>query len=110
MALVGDKWTVLVVVILAGGPKRFNELKRLVAGITQRMLTVTLRSLERDGLVSRTVYPTVPPSVEYRLTELGTTLIEPVTALATWAIRSKEAIDRARKEFDTRKAPVHESK
>ena len=106
----GDKWSVLVVVILGSGPKRFNELKRLVARITQRMLTVTLRGLERNGLVSRTVYPTVPPSVEYRLTELGTTLIEPVTALATWAIRSKDAIGLARKEFDARKAAVHESK
>jgi len=102
MTRVGDKWSVLVVVTLGSGPKRFNELKRLVAGITQRMLTVTLRSLERDGLVSRKVYPTVPPSVEYRLTGLGKTLLKPVTALASWAIQHKQAIDQAREEFDAR--------
>jgi DNA-binding HxlR family transcriptional regulator len=74
LARVGDKWTVLIVVLLGDGPKRFNEIKRMVGGISQRMLTFTLRGLERDGLVKRTVFPTTPPRVDYELTGLGGTL------------------------------------
>ena len=102
LSRVGDKWTVLVVKILGGGPMRFNELKRTVDGISQRMLTLTLRALERDGLVTRTVFPSVPPRVEYELTTLGRSLIQPVSALAAWAIDHRGAIDGARKKFDAR--------
>jgi DNA-binding HxlR family transcriptional regulator len=105
---VGDKWTVLVVKILGRGPMRFNELKRTIDGISQRMLTLTLRALERDGLVTRTVYPSVPPRVEYELTALGRSLIAPVSALAGWAIEHRSAIHGARTRFDARepaKAP-----
>jgi DNA-binding HxlR family transcriptional regulator len=101
---VGDKWTVLVVKILGDGPMRFNELRRAVDGISQRMLTLTVRALERDGLVTRTVYPSVPPRVEYELTALGRSLLQPVTALAMWAIDHRVAIDGARKTFDAREA------
>ena len=82
LSRVGDKWSVLVVSILGRGSMRFNELKRAVDGVSQRMLTLTLRTLERDGLVMRTVYPTVPPRVEYELTALGRSLLQPVSALA----------------------------
>lgn len=99
---VGDKWTVLVVKTLGRGPMRFNELKRTIDGISQRMLTLTLRALERDGLVTRTVHPAVPPRVEYDLTQLGRSLIAPVTALAMWAIDHRNAIDGARTRFDAR--------
>ena len=101
---VGDKWTVLVVKILGSGPMRFNELKRTIDGISQRMLTLTLRALERDGLVTRTVYPSVPPRVEYELTALGRSLIAPVSALAMWAIDHRGAIHGARTRFDARDA------
>ena len=82
---VGDKWSVFIVGTLGGGPQRFSELRRNIEGISQRMLTLTLRGLERDGLVTRTVYPSVPPRVEYALTKLGLTLLEPITQLAEWA-------------------------
>src|ERR671917_2342183 len=82
LARVGDKWTVLVVSSLGDGPKRFNELRKALGSISQRMLTLTLRGLERDGLVTRTVYPTIPPRVEYELTKLGRTLYEPIAAVA----------------------------
>ncbi len=97
---VGDKWSVLVVIMLAAGPKRFNELRRGIGSISQRMLTLTLRGLERDGLVTRTVFPTVPPRVDYELTTLGRSLIEPVNGLSLWARRNRSAIDRARQRFD----------
>lgn len=97
---VGDKWSVQIVQLLANGPMRFSELKRAIDGISQRMLTLTLRGLERDGLVSRTVFPTVPPRVDYELTDLGRTLQEPVTALALWAAENREAIQAARARFD----------
>src|ERR671925_1670674 len=87
LARVGDKWTVLVVTVLGDGPKRFNELRRALGSISQRMLTLTLRGLERDGLVTRTVFPTIPPRVDYALTPLGCTLIEPLLALGDWARR-----------------------
>lgn len=97
---VGDKWSVLVVVLLGDGPRRFNELKRVIDGISQRMLTTTLRGLERDGLVARTVHPATPPQVSYDLTPLGRTLLEPVSALAVWAQLHRGEVQRARDEFD----------
>ena len=97
---IGDKWSVLVVQILSGGPKRFSELKREILGISQRMLTLTLRGLERDGLVTRTVTPTIPPRVDYELTELGHSLRGPVCALAGWATENIAAIHEAQVEFD----------
>jgi DNA-binding HxlR family transcriptional regulator len=102
LSRVGDKWSVLVVSILGRGPMRFNELKRTIDGISQRMLTLTLRALERDGLVTRTVFPSVPPRVEYELTSLGRSLLSPVSALAQWAIAHRGAIDGARKTFDAK--------
>lgn len=98
---VGDKWTVLVVSTLGDGPKRFNELRRALGSISQRMLTLTLRGLERDGLVTRTVFPAVPPRVEYELTKLGRSLLEPVSGLGSWARRNRAAIQDARRKFDT---------
>ena len=103
LSRVGDKWTVLVVSELGRGPKRFNELRKAVGSISQRMLTLTLRALERDGLVTRTVYPTVPPRVEYALTRLGSSLLEPVSALETWARKNRAAMDTARSRFDAGK-------
>lgn len=97
---VGDKWSILVVMNLADGPRRFNEIKREVEGISQRMLTLTLRSLERDGLVTRTVFPTVPPRVDYELTKLGHSLREPVSSLGQWAMENREAMQDAQKRFD----------
>ena len=102
LARIGDKWTVLVVELLCGehGPMRFNEIRRAIGGISQRMLTLTLRGLERDGLVTRTVHPTIPPRVDYALTELGYTLRKPLVAIAEWARANRAAIDEARKVFD----------
>jgi DNA-binding HxlR family transcriptional regulator len=97
---VGDKWTVLVVVELGQGTKRFNEIRRALGSISQRMLTLTLRALERDGLVVRTVYPTIPPRVEYELTKLGRSLLEPVSGLGLWARRNRPVIEEARRRFD----------
>jgi DNA-binding HxlR family transcriptional regulator len=101
---VGDKWSVLVIVILTDGPRRFNELRRSIEGISQRMLTLTLRGLERDGLVTRTLYPSIPPRVEYALTPLGTTLLEPVQALAAWAARHRLEIQESRDRHDAASA------
>ncbi|AKU91156.1 Redox-sensing transcriptional regulator QorR, putative [Vulgatibacter incomptus] len=98
----GDKWSVLVVMLLGDGPRRFSDLKRAIEGISQRMLTLTLRGLERDGLVARTVFPTNPPRVDYSLTSLGHTLIEPVRALGAWADENRFEIQRAREDFDRR--------
>ncbi|OYU87701.1 MAG: transcriptional regulator [Bradyrhizobiaceae bacterium PARB1] len=100
LARVGDKWSVLVIMMLGDGPRRFNELKRMIGGVSQRMLTLTLRGLERDGLVTRTVYPTIPPRVDYDLTELGRGLSEPVKALGTWALTHLPQIQTAREKFD----------
>lgn len=100
LARIGDKWTVLVVQTLAEGSKRFNELRREIPSVSQRMLTLTLRNLERDGLVSRTVTPTIPPRVDYELTELGKSLQKPICGLATWAIENVEAIHSAQARFD----------
>ena len=103
---VGDKWSVLVVVLLGRGTLRFSELKRAIDGISQRMLTATLRGLERDGLVKRTVYPTNPPQVDYALTKLGNTLLEPVSVLAVWAQGHRAEVYRAREVFDRDRKPV----
>jgi DNA-binding HxlR family transcriptional regulator len=101
LARVGNKWSVLIVTRLGGGPLRFNELRRSIGGISQRMLTLTLRGLERDGLITRTVLPTVPPRVEYALTPLGRDLLQPVSGLSDWALRNQSKIARARDQFDT---------
>lgn len=103
---VGDKWSILVIVLLGSGNRRFSELKRSVEGISQRMLTLTLRGLERDGLVVRQVFPTVPPRVEYSLSPLGETLLGTVTELAKWARGHREDVERARAEFDSREGSV----
>jgi DNA-binding HxlR family transcriptional regulator len=100
LARVGDKWTVLVVSTLGDGPKRFNELRRALGSISQRMLTLTLRALERDGLVTRTVFATIPPRVDYQLTRLGRSLLEPVSRLGTWARLNRNAIETARRRYD----------
>ncbi|MEE1657390.1 helix-turn-helix domain-containing protein [Microvirga sp. CF3062] len=100
LSRVGDKWSVQVVVQMGEGPKRFNELRRLVTGISQRMLTLTLRGLERDGLVTRTVYPTIPPRVDYQLTGLGCSLLKTVRGLGEWAIQNRDEILAARRRFD----------
>lgn len=100
LARVGDKWTVLVVSVLGDGPKRFNEIRRALGSISQRMLTLTLRGLERDGLVTRTVFPTIPPRVEYELTKLGRSLLSPVSGLGLWARQNRAAIQEARRRFD----------
>ena len=100
LARVGDKWTVLVVSTLGDGPKRFNELRKALGSISQRMLTLTLRALERDGLVTRTVFATVPPRVDYALTRLGRSLLDPVSELGSWARKNRAAIADARLRFD----------
>jgi DNA-binding HxlR family transcriptional regulator len=104
LARVGDKWSVLVIVLLGDGPKRFNEMKRLVGGISQRMLTLTLRGLERDGLVTRTVFATIPPRVDYELTALGRSLRQAVEPLGQWATGHVGDIHKARDKFDRKKA------
>ena len=100
LSRIGDKWTVLVVQTLGEGPKRFNELRREIPSVSQRMLTLTLRNLERDGLVNRTVTPSIPPRVDYELTELGQSLQKPICGLATWATENVEAIHEAQARFD----------
>lgn len=100
LARVGDKWSLYTISMLRSGPKRFNEIKGLIEGISQRMLTLTLRGLERDGLITRTIYPTIPPRVEYELTELGRTLLMPVLALVDWADTNQLDILEARSRYD----------
>ena len=100
LSRIGDKWTVLVVSTLAGGSKRFNELRREIPSVSQRMLTLTLRNLERDGLVSRTVTPSIPPRVDYALTDLGHSLQKPISGLASWALEHVEDIHAAQAHFD----------
>jgi DNA-binding HxlR family transcriptional regulator len=99
---VGDKWSVQIVALLGDGPMRFSELRRSIEGISQRMLTLTVRGLERDGLITRTVFPEIPPRVEYELTRLGQTLLDPISALADWAEQYRTAIQEARVSFDDR--------
>jgi DNA-binding HxlR family transcriptional regulator len=98
---VGSKWSIMVIVSATAGPIRFTELERKITGISRRMLTLTLRNLERDGLISRTVYPTAPPKVEYALTELGDELNEYLGQLTTWAERRRTTIHAARTAYDT---------
>jgi DNA-binding HxlR family transcriptional regulator len=102
LSRVGDKWSVLVVMALSQGPQRFSELRDQIGGISQKMLTTTLRGLERDGLVTRTIFPTVPPRVDYELTDLGRDLTVPVIALGQWARRNQDYIEAARAAFDAR--------
>ena len=107
LARIGDKWSVFVIILLGQKPLRFNEMRRIIAGISQRMLTLTLRALERDGLVRRHLTPTIPPRVDYQLTDLGRSLCKPVLALGSWARAHGEQIELARKRFDElqRRAP-----
>lgn len=100
LSRIGDKWTVLVVATLGDGSRRFNELRREIPSVSQRMLTLTLRNLERDGLVNRTVTPTIPPRVDYELTDLGHSLLKPIMALTQWALDNIEAIHGAQARFD----------
>lgn len=102
LSLVGDKWTVLIIVTLNRGPKRFNEIKRNVTGISQQMLTRTLKALERDGMVIRTTFPTNPPQVQYELSDLGRSLSAPVLALGTWVRNNLVAIEAARERYECR--------
>jgi DNA-binding HxlR family transcriptional regulator len=98
---VGDKWSVFAVVLLGDRPMRFNELRRTIHGISQRVLTSTLRGLERDGMVKRTAHPTNPPQVDYALTALGRSLLEPVKVLALWAHGHRAQVQRARAAYDS---------
>lgn len=100
LSRIGDKWTVLVVTTLGEGPRRFNQLRREIPSVSQRMLTLTLRNLERDGLVSRTVTPSNPPRVDYALTELGRSLAKPLRALEEWALEHVDDINAAHARFD----------
>jgi DNA-binding HxlR family transcriptional regulator len=104
LARIGEKWSVLIIIMLAAKPHRFSELKRAIGGVSQRMLTLSLRGLERDGLVKRTVFPVVPPRVEYELTTLGRSLHMPVSALGEWARGHLAEIDAAREAFDRKEA------
>ncbi|HEU5482187.1 MAG TPA: helix-turn-helix domain-containing protein [Sphingomicrobium sp.] len=101
---IGDKWSVLVVETLGSGSKRFNELRREIPSVSQRMLTLTLRNLERDGLVNRTVTPTIPPRVDYELTELGRSLLKPICGLVQWSMDNVGAIHTAQRRYDSRQA------
>jgi DNA-binding HxlR family transcriptional regulator len=98
---VGDKWSFLIFAVLEDGPRRFNEIKRLIGDISQRVLTKNLRDLEREGYLSRRVYPTNPPKVEYALTELGRSLLGPVTQFMNWAIDAFPTIERSRRDYDS---------
>src|SRR5437588_8423842 len=100
LSRIGDKWTVLVVTTLGEGPRRFNELRREIPSVSQRMLTLTLRNLERDGLVSRTVTPSIPPRVDYALTEMGRSLLPPISGLTHWAMENVGAIHAAQARYD----------
>lgn len=109
LARVGEKWSVLIIMVLADGPRRFTEIKRAINGISQRMLTLCLRGLERDGLIKRTVYSVMPPHVEYELTPLGRSLTEPVIALGCWASKHIADIDAAREAFDAQAEAASET-
>ena len=104
---VGDTWSLYVIDTLSEGPLRFNELKKVVEGISQRMLTLTLRHLERDGLVTRTMFPTIPPRVDYELTPLGFKLLKPVTELVDWVQENRNEIESAQKTFDEHTIKPH---
>ncbi len=109
LARVGDKWSMLAVMLLEQKPHRFSDLKRAMIGVSQRMLTHTLRGLERDGLVRRTVTPSVPPRVDYELTDLGRSLGAPVRNLGRWAMDNVDAVRSAREAFDEQRAPVRDA-
>ncbi|QSQ23967.1 helix-turn-helix transcriptional regulator [Pyxidicoccus parkwayensis] len=102
LARIGDKWSVLVIVLLKDGSKRFSELRREIGTVSQKMLTATLRGLERDGYVKRTVTPTIPPRVDYELTDLGRDVMVPLNAMANWALSRREQVEAARKAYDKR--------
>lgn len=104
LSRIGEKWSVLIIMYLAEKPRRFTEIKRAINGVSQRMLTLCLRGLERDGIVERTVYAVMPPHVEYALTPLGHSLTAPVIALGSWAREHISAIDAAREAFDARES------
>ena len=99
---IGDKWTIMVVGVLSNGPMRFNAMLREIGGVSHRMLTLTLRALERDGLITRHAFATIPPKVQYELTPLGHSLIEPLAALSRWGLEKRAEIERARSAFDAR--------
>jgi DNA-binding HxlR family transcriptional regulator len=96
LELIADKWTILVIYVLARGTRRYGQLQREIGGITQKMLTQTLRKMEDDGLITRTIYPVIPPKVEYSLTELGQTLLEPLSAICRWAESHLDEVEQAR--------------
>lgn len=100
LSLIGDKWTVMIVMTLTERPRRFNDIKRTIGGISQQMLARTLRALERDGMVDRTVHPTIPPQVEYALTALGRSLADPIRELGYWAGAHIAEIESNRSAFD----------
>lgn len=106
LSRVGDKWSVLVISYLGDGPLRFSELQRQVAPISQKMLTTTLRGLERDGFVTRTIYPTIPPRVDYELTDLGRDLLKPIRGLSEWALQNGDRVDAARAKFEAQHPPA----
>ena len=106
---VGEKWSLLAVLALRGQPRRFNQLRRELSGVSPRMLARSLRGLERDGLVSRQVYPTVPPQVDYALTSLGQSLLQPVDALLQWAWAHQPQMDQARSDFDAQQQDADET-
>lgn len=101
LSRIGDKWSVLVVTYLGEGSLRFSELRRQIGSISQKMLTVTLRNLERDGFLTRTIFPTSPPAVEYELTDLGRELLVPVQGMADWARANMHRINESRERFDS---------
>lgn len=101
LSRIGDKWSILIIAHLAEGPLRFNILRRTIGQVSQRMLTLTLRSLERDGLVSRTVFPSIPPRVDYELTPLGRTLMGPVMTLIDWSLIHQGEVEKARSEYES---------
>lgn len=104
MSRIGNKWSALIVIALRDGPLRFNEIRRAIGSVSQRMLTLTLRGMERDGLIERTATPVAPPRVDYALTRLGHSLRSPVEALGRWAFEHKKEIETAQKDFDRRKS------
>jgi len=106
LSRIGDKWTVLVIIMLRERGYRFNELKRGIDGISQRMLTLTLRNMERDGLVTRTVTPSIPPRVDYELTDIGRSLAGPVKTLGEWAFKNLQSIAHAQTTYDAKKDAV----
>ncbi|WP_072058754.1 winged helix-turn-helix transcriptional regulator [Enterobacter bugandensis] len=101
LSRIGDKWSILIIAHLSEGPLRFNILRRTIGQVSQRMMTLTLRSLERDGLVSRTVFPSIPPRVEYELTPLGRTLMGPVMTLIDWSLIHQGEVEKARSEYES---------